>query len=343
MALSNLLIVTGPTGIGKTSLAIKLAKELDTEIINADSVQVYKGFDIGSGKVTEDEKQGVKHHLLSYVEANQKFDVAKFCKDADGVIKDIYKRGKIPIVCGGTGMYLRALVSGVAKIPEIKESARAELVKLEKEVSAENLNQHLYSYLQNIDPDSAIEVNKSDIQRIKRAILVYLSSGKSITEYQKEHNFSDNKYNTLFVILKMDKEQLHQRINSRCKEMLELGLVKEVINLLSQYSLNSNAFSAIGYRHIIEYLRADYNFEKMLELLKRDTRRFAKRQRTWWRNQPRFLGWHNVLEEIPEIFQEGEGDSNLVRFCEQYFLDKTSCEKISSEKVNKISYIEVET
>ena len=211
---------------------------------------------------------------------------------------------------------------------------------LEKNVSTKPLSEHLYIHLEKLDASSASAIDKSDIQRIRRAILVYLSTGRSITEFQKEHNFSDDNYNALFIILKKEKEQLHKKINSRCKEMLELGLVKEVINLLSQYSLNSNAFSAIGYRHIIEYLRADYNAEKMLELLKRDTRRFAKRQRTWWRNQPRFLEWHNVLEEFPaflkEGFEVGKGDINLVEICEYYF------EEISLEK-NKISYIEIDT
>ena len=189
MSLPNLIVITGPTGIGKSSLAIKLAKALDTEIINADSVQVYKGFDIGSGKVTDEEKQGVKHHLLSYVDANQKFDMARFCKDADDVIKDISKRGKIPIICGGTGMYLRALVSGIAKIPEVKESARSELEqlekKLEKDIESKCLSECLYEHLGKLDPSSASVIDKSDIQRMRRAILVYLSTGRSITEFQK--------------------------------------------------------------------------------------------------------------------------------------------------------------
>jgi len=339
--LPNLIVITGPTGVGKSSLAINLAKKINSEIINADSVQVYKGFDVGSGKVTIEEQSGVPHHLLSYIEASQKFDMAKFCKDAHKVILDISKRGKIPIVCGGTGMYLRALVSGMAEIPNVTEQARVELEKVEKEIVGQGheneLTLLLHEYLETIDAKAALEIDKADTQRIKRAILVFLSFSKSITDFQKEHNYSDVKYNTLFVILKQDREVLHRKINSRCKEMLELGLVKEVINLLSSYSLSCNAFNAIGYRHVVEYLRADYDIEKMLELLKRDTRRFAKRQKTWWRNQPRFLGWQSVTEEFPNINEEIVGEGNiglngLAQICEEYFL----------EKRNKISYIDIE-
>jgi tRNA dimethylallyltransferase len=325
--LPKLLVVTGPTGVGKSEVAIEFAKALNTEIINGDSVQVYKGFDIGSAKLSVAQQQGISHHMLSYVSPEVRFDAARFVRDASKLICDLNQQGKLPIVCGGTGLYIRALLCGLVDVPEISQAAKDKLEEKIKNLAPIDIEDSLHSWLSELDRKAADNIRKSDLQRLKRALLVYLSTGKSLVEFQAEHQHKRQDFNALVVILKMNKEQLNQRINARVKEMLNTGLIDEVKALQMLYPLNSNAFSAIGYRHAVEFLRGDYDHDKMLELLKRDTRHFAKRQRTWWRNQPRFLEW----KSLGEFTLDKTNLSSLINFITNHF-----------ETEAGVSYLEIE-
>ena len=353
----KVLVITGPTGIGKSSFAIELAKKLNGEILNGDSVQVYFGFDIGSAKLALVEQEGVAHHLLSYIDPRETFDAARFTRDATEKINFLNRINKMPIVCGGTGLYLRSLLCGMADVPEVTSAARIELNKREAGVDEVNLKPVLFSWLSELDPLAAKNIDCSDLQRIRRALLVYLSSGVSLFSYQSEHQHKSAKFHALVLILKMDKEPLNRRINARVKEMINSGLINEVKRLLAIYPLKSHAFNAIGYRHAVEFLRSDYDFEKMIELLKRDTRHFAKRQRTWWRNQPRMLDWKflgskrfNRKEDLSTTSLSGSsiaGDicvssiSELVELVAKYFADENTFLN-DGESKPIVSYLELE-
>lgn len=297
---SGIIVVTGPTASGKTSRSIEIAKRVDGEIVNADSVQVYKDFNIGAAKPSEQELAEVPHHLVSVVDAKQSFDVQQFCFLAKDAIADILSRGKVPIICGGTGLYLRSLLCGLLDVESIDVAHREALEAEAKQLEDKGLDvsKELHSLLAEVDPYSARHIHSNDIQRVKRALLVNRSCGQSFVKMQEEHSFGEPQYRALVMVLAPERETLHKKINARVLQMIDTGLVEEVKNLLVHYPLNSRPFGAIGYRHVAEFLRGDYSFDKMVETLKRDTRRFAKRQRTWWRNQPRYLGWTNVTKHL---------------------------------------------
>ena len=328
----KVIVVTGPTGIGKSNFAIELAKQLKSEIINGDSVQVYRDFDIGSAKLNIAEQQGVAHHMLSYIDPRDTFDAARFTRDASKLIIELNQKNKIPIVCGGTGLYLRSLLCGLADVPEVTTQAKSKLKEKEKSLAEHELKPGLYKWLCELDSEAARHVDSSDIQRVRRALLVFLSTGLSLFSFQIEHQHKETPFHALVIILKMEKEVLNKRINLRVKEMINSGLIEEVRKLLAIYPLKSNAFNAIGYRHAVEFLRGDYEQERMLELLKRDTRHFAKRQRTWWRNQPRVLGWGILGPGILDWdFLNESASPSLEKFISNYFLESS----------NKISYLDL--
>ncbi|MCP3950856.1 MAG: tRNA (adenosine(37)-N6)-dimethylallyltransferase MiaA [Desulfobacterales bacterium] len=275
-----IVAVCGPTGIGKTSTAITIAEAECGEIIGADSMQIYRYMDIGTAKPTVAEQARVTHHLVDVVDPDDDFDAAKFAGMAGGVITDLAGRGVLPVVAGGTGLYIKALTRGlfesVAGDPEIRANLRA--AADEKGVPA------LFEELEKIDPQTAARIHPNDTYRVLRALEVYKTTGRSMSQMQAEHAFADEKYRCLKIGLTMDRETLYERINRRVDVMIEQGLEAEVRHLLdSGYAPELKAMQSLGYRHMAAYLGGQMDWDVMAATLKRDTRRYAKRQFTWFR------------------------------------------------------------
>ncbi len=279
--MSKVIVVSGPTGSGKSKLGLELAKVLNGEIISADSVAVYKYFNIGSAKPTEDELASVKHHLVSELEPTDDFSAGLFAKIARENIGQISSQGKLPIVVGGTGLYIRALINGL--IPDQRE-------ELADNVSWEELNL--------IDPLSASKIHQNDTTRIRRAFEHFKRLGRSIVEARENLDHTALDADVLILIAERDRAKLYERINLRSEQMLNEGLIEETRELLKHFPETIKPFGAIGYSHVIKYLNGTFSgAEELLTELSQDTRRFAKRQLTWWRNQPKALGWTESKEE----------------------------------------------
>jgi len=276
----KIIVICGPTGIGKTGFAIQLAKKFDTEIVGGDSVQIYRHMEIGSAKPDARERAMARHHMVDIVDPDEDFDAARFAGMADRVIDDLHKQGKTAIVAGGTGFYLKALLHGLfrgrAADPEV-------VARLEAE-AAEGVD--LHGRLQGADPESAARIHPNDLFRVVRALEVVETTGRPISSFQQDHGFEAERYRTLKFGLYMDREKLYQRIEKRVDIMLEQGLVDEVRGLLEKgYSPDLKAMQSIGYRHACDYLSGKVSYEETVRLLKRDTRRYAKRQFTWFRRE----------------------------------------------------------
>jgi len=275
---NTVYIIAGPTAVGKSEVAYYLAKRVRGEIINCDSIQLYKYMDIGSAKPSDDEMESVPHHLYSIVEPDYNMTVATYQKLATTVIDDILSRGKTPIVCGGTGLYINSILYDM-EFGKNKGDAerRAELEKMAEEMGSE----YMHNYLAGLDPDSAERIHPNNTRKIIRAIEVY-EKGEEI------HDLSDcpvnSKYDFKFFALNMDREWLYDRINRRVAKLMEAGLVDEVKSLLEKgYTIDTPAMKAIGYKEIIESLNGDYDLYDAAEYIARDTRHYAKRQLTWLR------------------------------------------------------------
>ena len=293
--MENLLIITGPTGIGKTEISLKLANKYKGEIISSDSMQIYKKLDIGTAKVDLD-KTDIPHHMVDILEAHENFSVADFKFKAKEIISDINRRGGLPILVGGTGLYINSIVYNL-DFTETKADYeyRDELRKILEEKGSE----FLYNKLFNLNKDMAEKIHPNNGQRIIRALEI-LKSGN-----EKENNFrQENKdYNLIFIGLNMDRERLYERINRRVDKMIELGLVDEVRSLLDEgLDKNSQSLKAIGYKEVILYLDGEIEYSEMVDLIKKNSRHYAKRQLTWFRRDGR-IKWFdkesdNLLEEI---------------------------------------------
>ena len=293
--MENLLIITGPTGIGKTEISLKLANRYKGEIISSDSMQIYKKLDIGTAKVDLD-KTDIPHHMVDILEAHENFSVADFKFKAKEIISDINSRGGLPILVGGTGLYINSIVYNL-DFTETKADYeyRDELRKMLEEKGSE----FLYNKLFNLNKDMAEKIHPNNGQRIIRALEI-LKSGN-----EKENNFrqENEDYNLIFIGLNMDRERLYERINSRVYKMIELGLVDEVRSLLDQgLDKNSQSLKAIGYKEVISYLEGEIEYSEMIDLIKKNSRHYAKRQLTWFRRDGR-IKWFdresdNLLEEI---------------------------------------------
>lgn len=293
--MENLLIITGPTGIGKTEISLKLANKYKGEIISSDSMQIYKKLDIGTAKVDLD-KTDIPHHMVDILEAHENFSVADFKFKAKEIISDINKRGGLPILVGGTGLYINSIVYNL-DFTETKADYeyRDELRKILEEKGSE----FLYNKIFNLNKDMAEKIHPNNGQRIIRALEI-LKSGN-----EKENNFrqENEDYNLIFIGLNMDRERLYERINSRVDKMIELGLVDEVRSLLDKgLDKNSQSLKAIGYKEVISYLEGEIEYSEMIDLIKKNSRHYAKRQLTWFRRDGR-IKWFdkesdNLLEEI---------------------------------------------
>jgi tRNA dimethylallyltransferase len=293
----KLLIVLGPTAVGKSDLALELAGEMIAEIINADSQLIYRGMDIGTAKPSKEQRDKIPHHLIDVVDPDERFNVATFRQLATASIHDIRERGKQPLVCGGTGLYLKALTRGLfvgpAQNPEIREGLHSE--------SRRNGLDSLYQRLARVDPAATSWIHPHDRQRIIRALEVYELTGKPISEWQEEHSFSETPFQTLKVGLHRDRAELYERINQRCEGMIEAGLVEEVKSLLGKgYSLDLKPLQSVGYRQVGLFLNGRMGFADAVFLMKRDTRRLAKRQLTWFRGDNE-IHWFHPERERAEI------------------------------------------
>lgn len=278
-----LIILTGPTAVGKTDLSIQLAKAVNGEIISADSMQVYKNMDIGTAKVTKEEMCGIPHYLIDELMPEEEFNVTVFQKLAKQAAETIYAKGKIPIVAGGTGFYIQALLYDVDFTEDENDySYRNELEKLSSEKGAEFLHQ----MLNEIDPEAAENIHANNVKRVIRALEYYHLTGKKISDHNKEQREKESAYNFVYFVLTMNRDRLYRRINQRVDQMLENGLLEEVKALKKAgYHKDMVSMQGIGYKEILDYFDGKYNYERAVALLKQDTRHFAKRQLTWFKRE----------------------------------------------------------
>lgn len=274
-----LIILTGPTAVGKTDLSIQLAKAVDAEIVSADSMQIYKYMDIGSAKVTEEEMQGVKHYLVDEIEPDMPFSVSEYKRMAEEYIDEISSRGKNVIVTGGTGLYLNSLIFDM---DFGKSDANQELRKeLNKELE-ENGPAYMYEKLVSLDKEAAERIHPNNTKRVIRAIEVAMS-GEKMNDFSKDLRYN-KKYRPIIIVLNRDRQALYDRINLRVDIMLKNGLIEEVKGLLEKgYTKDMISMQGIGYKEIIKYFDGEYTLDEAIEIIKRDSRRYAKRQLTWFR------------------------------------------------------------
>ncbi len=288
-----LIILTGPTAVGKTGLSIELARAVDGEIISADSMQVYRYMDIGSAKVTRAEMSGVPHHLIDVLEPTEEFNVVVFQKMAKKALGEIYDRGRIPVVVGGTGFYIQALAYDI----DFTENDLDERLRRELEESAREKGPgYLHGLLEEIDPAAAGQIHANNIKRVIRAIEFYRQTGKRISEHNETERRKESPYKLFYYVLNTDRKVLYERIEQRVDEMLRRGLVEEVKGLADMgCTRDIVSMQGLGYKEILDYLEGRCSLEEAVYTIKRDTRHFAKRQLTWFRRE-RDVRWLNLQE-----------------------------------------------
>lgn len=281
MAVHRVIVIAGPTAVGKTATAIRLAQRIGGEVVSGDSMQVYRGFDIGTAKPTPAEMEGVPHHLIDIKDPTEDFSVAEFQQRADAAIRAIAARGRWPIVAGGTGLYLRALLRAYTFAPLAHDPAvRAALEEEARRLGAPAL----HARLRQVDPEAAARIHPNDQLRIVRALEVYTVTGQPISRLQREGR---RRYDALVVCLYMDREQLYERVNRRVDAMLTAGWLDEVRRLLAAgLSPYRSPLAQLGYRELVAYLRGLVEYEVAVDWIKRNTRRYARRQLTWWKRDP---------------------------------------------------------
>ena len=284
MTKKPLIILAGPTAVGKTALSIRLAKETGAEIISADSMQVYRGMDIGSAKITKEEMAGVPHYLVDVLEPEEDFNVVRFQNMAKDAAAEIWSKGKIPLVVGGTGFYIQALLYDIDFTEnDGDESYRREL---EKKASDEQGALELYEMLRNTDPKSAQEIHPRNIKRIIRALEFYRQTGKKISEHNEIQRQKESPYNYAYFVLNDERGRLYERIDRRVDLMMEQGLLEEVRALRERgVRKDSTAMQGLGYKELYAYLDGEYPLDEAVRIIKRDTPHFAKPQITWFKRQ----------------------------------------------------------
>lgn len=295
----KILVIAGPTASGKSALALELARRLDGEIVNADSLQVYRGMDIGTAKPTPEQRAVIPHHLIDVADPDQPFSAADFAEAAEKAIRDISSRGKRTVVVGGTGLYIRALLKGLVDSPggadEFRQAMHEEAGRLGNEALLERL--HL------VDPELAERTHPNNLVRIIRALEVFHLTGSPLSRYQREHGFSGQRYQCLQIGIRVERPLLYSRIDQRVDWMLEQGLLQEVRQLLGAgYGPETKAMRAIGYKEMTAYLAGECSLEEAIRLIKRNTRHYAKRQLTWF-NADKDILWLEYPAEFDTILQ----------------------------------------
>lgn len=278
-----MVILTGPTAVGKTALSIRLAKEINGAVISADSMQVYRHMDIGSAKIRPEEMQGVKHYLIDILEPEEEFHVVRFVEEAKAALEEIYRNGQIPIIAGGTGFYIQALLYDINfDGQDCDADYRRELEQIAEEKGAE----YLHQMLEEVDAESAKAIHANNTKRVIRALEFYHVSGKKISEHNETEHQKESPYNFAYFVLTDERERLYKRIEARVDAMMEEGLLDEV-RLLKERGATKEMVSmqGLGYKEILAYLDGEISLERAVYLIKRDTRHFAKRQLTWFRRE----------------------------------------------------------
>ncbi|WP_214878284.1 tRNA (adenosine(37)-N6)-dimethylallyltransferase MiaA [Exiguobacterium sp. ERU653] len=307
MKKTPVVVIVGPTAVGKTKTGIELAKSFDGEIVSGDSVQVYRGMDIGSAKVTKEEAEGIPHHLIDICDPDDAMSVAMFQQLARAAIDDIYARGKLPIIVGGTGLYIRSILYDYEFVERpVDEALRADLERLAEIEGREALHQRLVQ----LDPERAATIHPNNVRRVVRALEVAMQGDTQTTDSAPSEH-----YDYRLFVLHADREMLYARINQRVDAMMEAGLVEEVERLLAQGYRDTQAMRAIGYKEIIPYVEGEISKDRATYLLKQHTRQFAKRQLTWFRHQfdgiwvdmgrKSFeLSYKSIYDDVEEFFRK---------------------------------------
>lgn len=304
-----LVVVAGPTASGKTRLAIELAKLVDGEIVSADSMQIYKYLDIGSAKPSEDERREAIHHMIDFLEPDAEYSVADYTEKAHEVIFDISSRGKMPVMCGGTGLYINSVVDDVT-FGEIDTDyeIRAEL----EEYAKLNGNESLLKILNEFDPISAKRLHPNNLRRIIRAIEFYRVTGVPISEHQEMTKQRESRYDPIMFCIDFDRQKLYERINMRVDIMIKSGLLDEVKSLIDMgYTTALNSMKAIGYKELIDYFDGKSTLDDAVEIIKQSSRRYAKRQLTWFRRDERIIWLDAEADVVNEAYKAVKEKYNL--------------------------------
>ncbi|MBS5883722.1 tRNA (adenosine(37)-N6)-dimethylallyltransferase MiaA [Clostridium sp.] len=302
----KVLVIAGPTAVGKTDLSIKLAKELNGEIISTDSMQIYKYMDIGSAKITKEEMCGVPHHMIDVVDPSTPFSVADYKEMAQKCIDDIISRGKLPILTGGTGLYINALTCNM-NFTEAENDLkyRSEL----EELAEKHGNEYIHNMLKDIDPISYKEIHYNNRKRVIRALEVYKLTKKPFSSFNAGEEFYNGPYDVSYYVLNMDREKLYNRINLRVDIMMEKGLLEECIKLKEMgYNSSVQSMQGIGYKEIFYYLEDKISLNEAVEMIKQGSRNYAKRQLTWFRRDPRAIFLDKDIFSEDEIFKRIVGE-----------------------------------
>ncbi len=290
-----LAVILGPTAVGKSRIAVEVAKHLGSEVLTADSRQVYRGMDVGTDKPPLTAREGIAHHLIDLVDPDEPFNAGLFRRHASAAIDGCYRRRMLPLLVGGTGLYLRTLLQGLCEAPPSDPLVRARL----RDEAREQGDEHVYARLVLADPLTAAKLHPHDTSKILRALEVYEQSGLPLSSFQARHGFGERPFSALVIGLNRERDHLHRRIEERIDWQLAHGLVDETKMLLERgYGRECPAMKGLGYRQVAGYLAGDCNWDEMVRQFKRDTRRFAKRQVTWFRREPE-LTWLMIEESEP--------------------------------------------
>jgi len=281
--MKDLIVLTGPTAVGKTSLSIALAKAVDGEIISADSMQVYKYMNIGTAKITEEEKCGIPHFLIDELEPNEEFNVTIFKNKVMGYIEDIKSRGKVPIIVGGTGFYIQSVIYDI----NFNEYGDDSNVRKKYEAMAETIGKsELHKKLALVDREYADSVSENNVKKVVRALTFFEMTGEKLSEHNKRERERSSPFDFAYFVLTMDRKKLYERIDKRVDLMFDMGLVEEVKALMAKgYDKSLVSMQGIGYKEVIDYLSGKMSLEECIDIIKRDTRHFAKRQLTWFKRE----------------------------------------------------------
>ncbi|MDN6161485.1 MAG: tRNA (adenosine(37)-N6)-dimethylallyltransferase MiaA [Atopostipes sp.] len=296
----KVIVIVGPTAVGKTSLSIKVAEKFNGEIISGDSMQVYKGLDIGTAKVTADEMNEIPHHLIDVKEMDEEYSVSDFQEEAMKKIEEISKKGRLPIIVGGSGLYIESLLFPVshAKV-EANKDLREELELFADEEG----NKALWNKLNETDPEAAKKIHPNNVRRVVRAIEVYEETGELFSAFQKERKNKESQYEHFIIALNTDRKLLYNRINKRVDRMIEEGLVEEAKRLWEEVGpgVEAQSTKAIGYKELFSYFNNEKSLEDAINQIKQNSRRYAKRQLTWFRNRFKNVHWYDLIQESDEI------------------------------------------
>jgi tRNA dimethylallyltransferase len=302
----TVISIMGPTAVGKTNLSIEIAKRFNGEIISGDSMQVYKEMDIGTAKIKKSEMENIPHHMIDIKEPDEEFSVADFKQNVQYYIEEVSKRNKLPILVGGSGLYIQAALYDYNFSNQKRDEVLTQ--KLEKRIEKEGPIP-IYHELKEIDPIQAEKIHPNNYRRVIRALEIYETTGKTMTEYQKEQTF-ESPYNLILIGLEMDRTELYQRINHRVDKMIEEGLIQEVKLLVDKGYENCQSMNAIGYKELVPYVRGGSSLDEAIETLKRNSRRYAKRQYTWFKNKMN-INWYDMSrfnkEKFPIILDDIAG------------------------------------